>query len=845
MKPISTPAILWGGILVAMNSGAFGQGTVADYERYRSLNERTRNKVKSVRVEPHWFSEGDRFWYRRDLPDRRREFRVVDAIRGERKVAFDHGRVAEALSELMGKPVNEERLPIDAIEFVDSEDKVFLRGRGGRWQLDLKTYQVEEEPKGSADSPGGSPFLKEARPSRGGGEEIHVSFVNRSGSDLVLEWIDPSGDRTRYGILKMGEQRHQHTFERHVWVARNAKTGKRAIYEARFDGDEVVISKEDLEGEPKDRKRSEKPSDRHSLDGRWELRFEDHNVTVRFLGDGEKEQELTSDGTPEHGYRGRAWWSPDSKKFVVFRRQEGEERIVHLVESSPKDQVQPKLHSFPYRKPGDRIPISKPHLFVLGEGEQFREIEIADDLFPNPWSISEMRWMPDSGSFCFLYNQRGHQVLRIVSVDAATGKARTLIEDTSPTFLDYAGKRYSRHIPSSGEWIWMSERDGWNHLYLYDAESGKLKNQITKGEWVVRGVDRVDEATRQIWFRAGGIHPDQDPYQVHYCRVNFDGTGLVTLTESDGTHEISWSPDRRFFLATWSRVDHPPVVELRRGDNGKKVCEIERADWSDLLKTGWQKPERWVAKGRDGETDIFGVIFRPTTFDPKRSYPVIEKIYAGPHSAHVPKSFRAYHSAQALAELGFIVVQIDGMGTSHRSKAFHDVAWKNLRDAGFPDRIRWMQAAAETYPYLDLERVGIFGGSAGGQNAMAALLWHGDFYKAAVADCGCHDNRMDKIWWNELWMGWPVDKSYEKSSNVVNAHRLEGKLFLTVGELDRNVDPASTLQVAKALVDAGKDFDLLVVPGAGHGVGDSSADLKRRRADFFVRHLHGVEPRSR
>ena len=324
--------------------------------------------------------------------------------------------------------------------------------------------------------------------------------------------------------------------------------------------------------------------------------------------------------------------------------------------------------------------------------------------------------------------------------------------------------------------------------------------------------------------------------------MNFDGTGLVILTAGNGNHTVQWSPDRQYVVDTWSRVDAAPVTELRRTSDGTRVCELEHADLTLLRRTGWRAPEPFVAKGRDGTTDIYGAIFRPTYFDPHHRYPVIENIYAGPQDSYVPKSFRAYFSEQSLAELGFIVVKIDGMGTANRSKAFHDVCWKNLADAGYADRIAWIRAAAQRFPGFDLTRVGIYGGSAGGQNAVRALLDHGDFYRAAVADCGCHDNRMDKIWWNELWMGWPVDDSYRRSSNVEDAHRLSGHLLLVVGELDRNVDPASTMQVVNALVRADKDFELLVVPGAGHGSAESPYG-QRRRMDFLVRHLLGVEPR--
>ena len=323
-----------------------------------------------------------------------------------------------------------------------------------------------------------------------------------------------------------------------------------------------------------------------------------------------------------------------------------------------------------------------------------------------------------------------------------------------------------------------------------------------------------------------------------------DGS-LTPLTDGDGTHRIMFSPDGTRYLDMYSRVDLPPITELRRASDGKKLATLEQGDASRLYAAGWKAPERFVAKGRDGRTDIWGILWRPTLFDPDKKYPVIELIYAGPQGFYVPKAWRNhYGNPQELAELGFVVVQIDGMGTDGRGKAFHDVCYKNLKDAGFPDRISWMKALAAKYPFVDLDRVGIYGGSAGGQNAMAALLWHGDFYKAAAADCGCHDNRMDKIWWNEQWMGYPVDKSYEDCSNVVHAHQLTGKLLLTVGEVDTNVDPASTMQVVDALIKADKDFELIVFPGANHGVGEGPYG-KRRRMDFFVRNLLGVEPRAR
>jgi dipeptidyl-peptidase-4 len=586
--------------------------------------------------------------------------------------------------------------------------------------------------------------------------------------------------------------------------------------------------------------KQQRPANSTSPDGKWVISVRDDNIVLKSKASGE-EFTLTKDGTKANGYDNRIYWSPDSTRFIAVKTERADTRKVYLIESTPKDVQNPVLHTLNYAKPGDKMPVSKPHLF---DALERKEVPVADDLFKSPWSVTDMHWDRAGKEFIFLYNERGHQSLRVVGIDGKTGAARAIIDETSKTFIDYNGKFFQRSLENSGEIIWMSERDGWNHLYLIDQASGKVKNQITKGDWLVRGVDKVDLQKRQIWFRAGGIYASQDPYYIHYCRINFDGTGLVKMTAGDGTHTIRYSPDNRFLIDTYSRVDMAPVTELRKVEDGSLVCTLERGDMSLLVKAGWQVPERFVAKGRDGATDIYGVIFRPSNFNPDKKYPVIEKIYAGPQGSFVPQEFKSFHGHQAIAELGFIVVQIDGMGTSNRSRAFHEVCWKNLGDAGFPDRILWMKAAAKSRPWMDISRVGIYGGSAGGQNALRAVLAHGDFYLVSVADCGCHDNRIDKIWWNELWMSYPVGPHYREQSNVTNAHKLTGKLLLTVGELDKNVDPVSTMQVVNALVKANKDFDFLVVPGGGHGIGESPY-ASRRRKDFFVQHLLGVRPPDR
>ncbi len=580
-----------------------------------------------------------------------------------------------------------------------------------------------------------------------------------------------------------------------------------------------------------------------SPDGRYAAQMQDSNIVVRSASG--KEIFRTTDGDSSDPYTGALDWSPDGRKLVAQRSTVVPIHRVTFVESSPKDQLEPKVHVNDYAKPGDPLPIVRP---VLLDPEKGRVAPADANLAPTPYfnygEDLDIHWAKDSSRFFYVYNQRGHQALKVIAVDAATGASRAVVDDRSKTFIDYSGKQFLEYLDDTNELVWMSERNGWNHLYLVDARTGAVKNPITQGEWVVRRVLNVDPKARQILFMAGGIVPGQDPYYLHLVKVNFDGTGLKVLTEGDGTHSVTLNKDRSAFVDLWSRVDQAPVAELRRTVDGARVAELERWDTVSLRKAGWKLPERFTAKARDGKTDIYGVIYRPSNYDPAKKYPVIEYIYAGPQDAFVPKAFQQRTMFPELVELGFILVSIDGMGTSQRSKAFHDVCFKNLGDGGFPDRILWMKAAAVQDPAMDLSRVGIFGGSAGGQDALRALLGFGDFYKAAVADCGCHDNRMDKVWWNELWMGWPVGPHYAEQSNVTNAPKLKGDLLLLVGEMDTNVDPASTLQVVNALVKADRDFEMLVVPGSDHGT-MRIPHVERRLKDFFVRHLLGVAPRSK
>jgi dipeptidyl aminopeptidase/acylaminoacyl peptidase len=587
------------------------------------------------------------------------------------------------------------------------------------------------------------------------------------------------------------------------------------------------------------------PSPR-SPDGKWTAFIRNDNVWIR-AEEGGREFELSRDGREGLGY-GMLQFSPDSRTLAACRIEPGERKEVHLVQSSPPGGGRALLQSRPYPLPGDKFSAYELNVFRLQEDAEPSWKSIRPEVDRVDFGVPRLRWRRDGRSFAFEKVDRGHQRFRLIEVDAETGAAANIIDERSDTFIWTAHAENVRlervnWMERTGEIIYASERDGRRHLYLIDADERRIKNRITEGPWIVRGIDRIDEETRQVWFQASGMNADQDPYLIHYYRVKFDGTGLVALTAGNGNHSIQFSPDRRYLIDTYSRVDLAPVHELRRVADGSLVCELERADTSEAAAGGWEPPEVFVAKGRDGATDIWGIICRPRHFDPNKKYPVIEDIYAGPQGSFVPKTFSAQRRYASLTDLGFIVAKIDGMGTANRSKAFHDVCWKNLKDAGLPDRILWHQAAAAKYPSYDVSRVGVYGNSAGGQNAAAAVLFHPDFYKVAVASCGCHDNRMDKASWNEQWMGYPVGPQYSESSNIDNAHRLRGKLFLIVGEMDTNVPPESTLRFADALIKAGKDFDLLVIPGGGHGMGGAYG--QRRMQDFFVRHLLGVEPPDR
>ena len=598
----------------------------------------------------------------------------------------------------------------------------------------------------------------------------------------------------------------------------------------------------------------EKDGVQTSPDGKTQIFHRADNLWLTQNG---QSRQLTTNGDSTYYYSAWGSFSPDGRYFATVRIKPAPKHYVYYVESSPKDRLEPVLHKQEYAKPGDSLNYRVPVIVEVATG---RVVEPSTELFQHQYEVSAPRWDADGQHVTFTYNERGHKVYRLLELSATTAKVRTLIEERNDKYVNY--NRLYRHDFKDGRHIlWTSERDGRNHIYLYNRQTAQLVRQVTKGEFYVRDIQRVDEEQGIVYFSANGrsglrdsdhspltshhspLTSDlqEDPYLIHYYKIDLKGKKLICLTPEEGNHSVTYSDDMAYMIDTYSTVTTPPVTVLRSGKDGRIIRTLEQADINALQAEGWKAPEVFVAKGRDGVTDMWGIIVRPSNFDPAKKYPVIEYIYSGPGDQYVPKSFRPWLWGLAeLAELGFIVVQLDAMTTSFRTRAFEEVCYKNLADAGFPDRKAWIKAASEKYPYMDADRVGIYGCSAGGQNALTAVLQHGDFYKAAYAACGCHDNRMDKIWWNEQWMGYPVDSSYVACSNVENAHRLERPLMLVVGELDDNVDPASTMQVVNALEKAGKDFELVVITGAHHTMGESYGDHKRY--DFFVRHLKGATP---
>jgi dipeptidyl-peptidase-4 len=606
------------------------------------------------------------------------------------------------------------------------------------------------------------------------------------------------------------------------------------------------------------------PNSELSPDGKYAAYIKDWNLWVRDMTTGSDTQ-LTTDGVKDYGYAtdNAGWissdrpvlkWSPDSKKIATFQQDQRKAGEMYLVNTTAGH---PTLRAWKYPLPGDEfvtmiervvIDVDGPKVTRLKMDQDQHRSTLCDDVkCGGDWV--DVQWSPDGSQVAFVSTSRNHQQANLRVADAATGAIREVLEEKGETFLESGNGRVNwRYLPGSNEAIWFSQKDNWGQLYLHDLQTGKLKHPITSGEGNVTQLLRVDEPTRTVYFQGVGKEAGRDPYFRHFYRESMDGKPAQLLTPEDADHDISLAPSGKYFVDNYSKPDSPSTSVLR-DQTGKVVLPLEKMDISRLLATGWKPPMPITVKDRGGVGELYGLMYRPTNFDPSKKYPIINNIYPGPQTGSVgSRQFSAARSdTQAIAELGFIVVQIDGMGTPWRSKRFHAAYYGNMGDNTLPDQVAGMKELASRYPWIDIDRAGIYGHSGGGFATAAAMFRYPDFFKVGVSQAGNHDNRVYEDDWAEKWQGLLEKKSdgttnYDNQANQLVAHQLKGKLLLAHGSMDSNVPFYSTLLVADALIKANKDFDLILLPNQNHGYGTASNYMMRRRWDFFVKWLMDVEP---
>ena len=725
------------------------QGKQEDYERAQQfLPGNLRHVLYVADVNPHWIQRTSRFWYRKSSPSGN-EFILVDSERDAAGPAFDHARLAAALSQANKQQYSPSDLPFREFEFVDDTKAISFSLDGAEWKCSLAGYECKSDP---------------AEPKRSN-EELSP---NKRWAAFVRD---------------------------HNLFLRDVSTGT-----------ELQLTQDGVKG--------------------WD--YATPLPSLRLMVD---------QGTEDVKQPAAVFWAPDSSKLVTYRIDSRNSGRFTSVQFVPPNQLRPRAFTYVYPLPGEVLAKAEPIIFDIQSG---RRTDVKSASIELPFQEGPgFEWFPDSRSFFYDYDERGYKAKELRVVDASTGEQRVLVREQSDPYVD-PGETFYRFIKGTGEILWSSERDGWNHLYLY-SKTGQLENQITQGHWVIQQIEYVDEPSRRVYFTASGREKDEDPYQTHLYSVGFDGKGLQLLTPENATHSVNFSGDGAYFIDTYSRPDLPVKVVLRRAKDGSLQRALEESDPSWLTKMGWKAPEPFQGKAADGTTDLYGLIWRPSNFDAAKKYPIVEFVYTGPQSFFVPKTFDTFW-LQSMAELGFVVVMIDGRGTSGRSRAFHLFSYRNLGGA-FEDHVAMIKQMASRYPYMDVERVGIFGTSAGGYGAAHAMLAFPDFYKVGVSTSGDHDARLDKAWWNELYQGYPVQDDYVEQSNVTMAGRLKGHLLLEHGDIDDNVHPVETMRLADALMKANKDFDMLFVPNMFHGEsGEHARYLVRRRWDYFVQHLFGVTP---
>ena len=595
-----------------------------------------------------------------------------------------------------------------------------------------------------------------------------------------------------------------------------------------------------------------------SPDGKRAAFIKDYNLWVRDIATNQQTQ-LTTDGIKDFGYAtdNAGWkssdaaillWSPDSKKIATFRQDQRNAGDMYLVTTNVG---RPVLKSWKYPLPGDKeiitiqrlvINVDTPKVIFIQSAPDPHRATLGDDI-SNGGTLSDVDWKEDGSELAFVSTSRDHKLEKFRIANASTGAVREVFEETVATQYESGqGSINWRYLPKSNEIIWYSERDNWGHLYLYDALTGKLKNQITKGDFVVTRLLRVDEKNRMLYFLADGHEPG-NPYFSHFYKIGFDGKHLALLTPEDGNHVVTLSPSGKYFVDSYSKPDVPAITVLRNMD-GKLVANLEKTDISRLTATGWKPAIPITVKAHDGQTDLYGLMFTPTNLDLNKKYPVIDYIYPGPQTGSVGSwSFTASRNDnQSLAELGFIVVEIEGTSNPLRSKSFHDMAYGNMAENTLPDQVTGIRQLAQRYAYIDSNHVGIWGHSGGGFATAAAMFRYPDFFKVGISESGNHDNRNYEDDWGERYDGLVTQSNYEAQANEVYAKNLKGKLMLAHGLMDNNVPPYNTMLVVEALIKANKNFDLVVFPNTPHGYGRYSLYMTRRRWDYFVRNLSGAEP---
>ena len=593
----------------------------------------------------------------------------------------------------------------------------------------------------------------------------------------------------------------------------------------------------------------------------------DWNLWVRDIATG-AEIQLTTDGVTDFGYAtdNAGWkhsdaailiWSPDSKKIATFQQDQRKTGEMYLV---PVTNSHPTLKAWKYPLVGDKdvtmiervvIDVASHKVVRLKMLPDQHRSTLCDDIACHGSTWDDVEWSPDDSHLVFVSTSRDHKREWVREADTATGDVREVVGETTAKFYESGNGKINWHyLAKSNEILWFSERDDWGNLYFYDFATGKLKNQVTHGPGNVTQVLHVDEGTKTVYFVGVGKEPGRDPYFQHFYSIHFDGTGQRLLTPENADHAIKVSPDGRYFVDTWSTPTEPQTTVVRSSD-GKTVMEVGKQDISKLLAYGWVAPTPITVKARDGKTELYGMMFKPTHFDPSKKYPIVNHVYPGPQTGSCgSREFMAAHGdSQALAELGFVVVCIDGMGTPWRSKTFHEAYFGNLGDNTIPDQVSGMKDLAAQYPFIDLDRVGIYGHSGGGNATAAAMFHYPAFFKVGIAESGNHDQRDYEDDWAEKWSGLEAKQpdgtsNYDSQANQNAVKNLKGHLLLAHGTMDDNVPPSNTLLVVDALIKANKDFDLLLIPNVPHGYGPASQYMTRRRWDYFVRYLAGDVPPS-